>query len=73
MAKHRGRVVRTDLEGGAFTFVTEKGVTYQLSGGGADLLVDGVRAEIDGQVAAGTVGIAMMGEVLKVKSYKLLS
>jgi hypothetical protein len=72
MAKYRGRVLRTDLEGGAFTFLTDQGVTYQLAGGGPDLLVDGARAEIDGKLLSGTVGIAMVGEVLQVKSYRRL-
>jgi hypothetical protein len=68
----RGRVVRSDLEGGAWTLVSDQGVVYQLDGGGADLLRDGQRAEVSGRVDSGRVGIAMVGDVLEVKSYQLL-
>lgn len=72
MSKFVGKVSRTDIEGGGWTFVTDQGVVYTLKGGGADLLVDGARAEITGQIAADQAGIAMMGEILEVKSYRLL-
>ena len=67
-----GRVIRSDLEGGAWTLITDQGVVYQLNGGGPDLLVDDVRAEVRGTLATGQMGIAMVGEVLKVKSYRIL-
>ncbi len=67
-----GRVIRSDLEGGAWTLVTDQGLVYQLRGGGADLLEDEVRAEVRGTLATGQVGIAMVGEVLEVKSYRIL-
>jgi len=67
-----GRVIRSDLEGGAWTLITDQGVVYQLSGGGPDLLQDEVRAEVRGTLAAGQMGIAMVGDVLEVKSYRIL-
>lgn len=72
MAKHTGTVRRTDLEGGHWTLVTDQGVVYQLSGGGADLLREGVRAEVEGRIADQQMGIAMVGDLLEVKSYRIL-
>jgi hypothetical protein len=72
VAKYVGTVTQTDVEGGAWTLVTNQGVVYQLKGGGPDLLVDGVRAEIDGEIATDQVGIAMVGDILEVKSYRII-
>jgi hypothetical protein len=73
MPKFVGKITRSDLQGGSFLLVTDGGVVYQLKGGGADLRVDGARAEIEGKIATNQVGLAMMGEVLEIKSYRLLA
>lgn len=70
--KHIGRVIRSDLEGGVWTLVCDSGLTYQLSGGDAGLREDGQRVEVTGRVDTGRVGIAMVGDVLEVKSYRRL-
>jgi hypothetical protein len=67
-----GKVVRSDLEGGAWTLVTDQGVVYQLQGGGSDLYVDGARVEVKGRIATKAMGIAMLGEILEVKGYRHL-
>jgi hypothetical protein len=67
-----GKVVRSDLEGGCWTLITDSGVVYQLKGGDDRLLTDGVRVEVDGRVATKQLGLAMVGDVLEVKSYRLL-
>ncbi len=72
MAKYTGTVQMSDLEGGSWILRTDQGVIYQLKGGGAELLVDGVRAEVQGHVDTAQVGITMMGDVLVVKSYRLV-
>jgi len=72
-SKYSGTVRRSDLEGGAWTLVSDQGVVYQLDGGGSDLLVDGVRAEVEGAIADQQMGIAMMGDILRVKGYRLLA
>jgi hypothetical protein len=72
MGKYVGTIRRTDLEGGAWTLVSDQGVVYQLDGGGADLLVDGVRAEVEGALADDQLGIAMLGDVLRVKRYRVI-
>ncbi len=72
MAKWKGTVGKSDLEGGFFTFETENGDVYQLDGGGKDLLQAGVAAEVDGTVDEEAMGIGFGAPVLKVKSWKVL-
>jgi len=72
VGKYVGTIRRTDLEGGHWTLVTDQGVIYQLKGGKAGLHVDGLRVEIVGRIAAGQMGIAMVGEILEVTSYRIL-
>ena len=69
--KLKGKVAKSDLEGGYFTF-TAGGETYKIEGGGADLLKEGVTAEIEGQVQKDGFGIGFGAPVLKVKSYKIV-
>ena len=71
MAKLKGKVKRSDLEGGFWTLEAEDGSTYKLEGGGADLLKAGVRAEIDGHVEQ-EMGIGFGAPTLTVKNYKIL-
>jgi hypothetical protein len=71
MAKLKGKVKRSDLEGGFWTLEAEDGSTYKLEGGGADLLKAGVRAEIDGNLEE-AMGIGFGTPVLSVKKYKIL-
>ena len=73
VTSYTGTVRRSDLEGGVWVLVTDQGVTYQLDGGDRSLLVDGLRVEINGQIAADTMGLAMVGDVLRVKSYRRLA
>lgn len=72
MAKYLGTVQRTDLEGGSWLLLSKQGVTYQLKGGGSDLRVDGAQVEIEGRIATKQVGLAMMGDILEVISYRIL-
>lgn len=72
MPKFVGRVSRSDVEGGHWVLITDQGVAYQLDGGGPDLLRDGARAEVEGRIARGKMGIAMLGDILEVRHYRLL-
>lgn len=69
--KAKGKVGRSDLEGGFFTFTAE-GEIYKLEGGGSDLLKDGVTAEVEGKVQEDAMGIGFGAPVLKVKKYKIV-
>jgi hypothetical protein len=72
MAKLKGKVVRSDLEGGFWTLEADDGTSYKLEGGGADLLKKGVSAEVEGAVDKGGMGIGFGAPVLTVKKYKIL-
>jgi hypothetical protein len=71
MAKYKGTIGRSDLEGGFWTFSTDDGDEYKLEGGGADLLKAGVKAEVEGTVDEGQMGIGFGAPVLKVKRYTI--
>jgi hypothetical protein len=71
MAKYKGKVVRSDLEGGYWTLEGDDGNVYKLEGGGPDLLKKGVSAEIEGAVDEEAMGIGFGAPVLKVRSYKV--
>jgi len=72
MAKYKGKVVKSDLEGGLWQLETDEGDVYVLDGGGADLRHAGARVEVDGAVDGGAMGIGFGTPVLKVKKYKLV-
>jgi hypothetical protein len=69
--KIKGTVGKSDLEGGYFTF-SDGNETWKLEGGGADLRRAGVKAEVEGAVDKGAMGIGFGTPVLRVKSYKLV-
>lgn len=70
--KISGTIHHVDLEGGYYTLRTARGEVFKLDGGGADLRVPGVKAEVEGQVDDKGFGISFGTPVLKVKSYKVL-
>ena len=72
MAKFRGTVRHSDLEGGHWQLEAEDGTTYVLEGQTGGIEADGARVEIDGAVDKGAMGIAMTGPILKVKDGKRL-
>ena len=70
--RFRGTVEFRDVEMGVWVLAGDDGKTYQLAGGRSSLLKEGQRVEIDGEVDAAAMGVAMIGPVLRVRSYKLL-
>lgn len=58
--KLMGTIRRNDLEGGHWTIETDKGETYQLTGA-LDGARDGMKAEVEGKVDKGAMGIGMTG------------
>ena len=58
--KLKGTIHHNDLEGGHWTVQTDKGETYQLKGK-LEGLKDGMKAELEGKVDKGAMGIGMTG------------
>jgi hypothetical protein len=70
MAKFRGTIRRSDLEGGHWQLEADDGTTYVLEGAPTDVARDGAKVEVDGKVDGDAMGFAMTGLTLKVKSAK---
>ena len=70
MGKYRGKIQRSDLEGGHWQFVAKDGTTYVLEGETGGIEQDGVEVEIDGAVDRDVMSFAMTGPTLRVKSAK---
>jgi hypothetical protein len=71
MMKLTGTIRRNDLEGGHWTFEVSSGETYQLVGK-IDGVKDGLRAEVEGKVDKGALGIGMTGPQFKVEKLTAL-
>jgi len=69
--KLKGTIRRNDLEGGHWTIETDGGDTYQLSGA-LDGAKDGMKAELEGKVDKGAMGIGMMGPYFAVQKLHAL-
>jgi hypothetical protein len=70
MAKYRGTIRKSDLEGGHWQLEADDGTTYVLEGAPVGVTHDGAKVELDGQVDDDAMGFAMTGPTLKVKSGK---
>jgi hypothetical protein len=71
--KLTGTVSHVDLEGGYYALRTSSGEIYKLDGGGKDLLIPGVQAEVEGEIDDKGFGISFGTPVLKVRTYRILS
>jgi hypothetical protein len=69
--KLRGTIRHSDLEGGHWVFDADGGERYQLVGK-VDGARDGMRAEVEGKVDQGAMGIAMTGPQLAVTKISAL-
>jgi len=70
MAKLRGTIRKSDLEGGFFQFVAEDGTAYEVEGADPLLSKEGARVEIEGQVDRNALSFTMSGPRLKVLSIR---
>ena len=69
--KLKGTIRRNDLEGGHWTIETDKGDSYQLVGA-VDGCKDGMKAEVDGKIDKGMMGIGMTGPSFTVEKITAL-
>jgi hypothetical protein len=70
MAKYRGTIRKSDLEGGHWQLEADDGNTYVLEGAPSAVAAEGAQVEVDGKVDDEAMGFAMTGPTLKVKSAK---
>jgi len=70
VATMRGIVRRLGLEGGVWALVTDDGKTIELIDAPAELRTDGARFEVEGDRSGADVSIGMVGDAMRVKSFK---
>ncbi|NMG08609.1 hypothetical protein [Brasilonema sp. UFV-L1] len=69
-----GTIEHRDIGTGAWALVTDKGDTYEiLRGVDKSLLKQGQKAKVTGQVREDIMTVAMIGPVLEVKSFEVIS
>ncbi|WP_016953384.1 hypothetical protein [Anabaena sp. PCC 7108] len=69
-----GTIERRNLGMGAWALVTDESVTYEiLKGADKGLLKSGQKVKVTGQVREDVMTIAMIGPVLEVKSFEVIS
>lgn len=68
----RGVVRKIGVEGGVWALVTDDGATVELIDAPAELLVDGLRAEVSGTKRGADVTIGMVGAAVRVTRFKRL-
>lgn len=66
----QGTVHRASLEGGLWILTAADGTTYQLRDAPGAMCKDGLAVEVTGQVDSEAVSIGMMGETLRVTSFR---
>ena len=69
-----GTIERRNVGLGAWAFVTEDGVTYEIpKSADKNLLKSGQKAKITGQVREDLMTIAMIGSVLEVHAFEVMT
>lgn len=69
-----GTIQRRDIGTGAWALVTDDGKTYEIQRGAAkELLKPGQKVKVQGQVREDIMTMAMIGPVLEVKSFEIVS
>ncbi len=67
-----GTIQHRDIGTGAWALVTDEGVTYEiLRGADKNLLKAGQKAKVTGTVREDVMTVAMIGQVLEVKSFEV--
>jgi hypothetical protein len=72
--KVTGTIERKGLGPGTWALVSDKGDTYELyQGGPKDLHKSGLKVKVDGEVRDDVMSFAMIGPILEVKSFEVIS
>lgn len=68
----RGTIRKIGIEGGVWALITDEGTQIELIDAPAELKKNGARAEVEGDRRGVDVTIGMLGDAVRVKSYRLL-
>ena len=69
-----GTIQRRDIGTGAWALVADDGKTYEIQRGAAkELLKSGQKVKVQAQVREDVMTMAMIGPVLEIKSFEILS
>lgn len=68
----KGRIEKSDVEGGVWLLATDSGDTYQLDGGDKNLYVEGLTVSVTGDEMNDMMGFGMMGPIFKVIKYNVI-
>ncbi len=69
-----GTIQRKEMGTGTWALVTDDGTTYEIHRGASkDLLIPGQKVNVVGQVKEDVMTFAMIGPVLEVKSFDVIS
>lgn len=68
-----GTIERNNMGVGTWALVTDDGVTYEVHSTAKDLLKSGQKVKVAGQVREDIMTVAMIGPVLEVKSFEVIS
>lgn len=71
--KVTGVIERKGLGPGTWALVTEDGETYELKDAPAELKKSDLKVKVEGQVRDDVMSFAMIGPVLEIKSFKVIS
>jgi hypothetical protein len=71
--KVTGVIERKGLGPGTWALVTEDGETYELKDTPSELKKSDLKVKVEGQVRDDVMSFAMIGPVLEIKSFKVLS
>lgn len=71
--KVSGVIERKGLGPGTWALVTDDGETYELKDAPAELKKSELKVTVEGQVRDDVMSFAMIGPVLEVKSFKVIS
>ncbi len=68
-----GTIEKKGFGFGTWALVTEDNTTYELKDPATELQQSGIKVEVTGTIREDVMTMAMIGAVLEVESYKLLS
>lgn len=72
MSKFKGKMKKSELEGGVWVFVTDGGEQFHVTGLDEGFFKEGMKLELEGNIDNNAMGIGMMGPTLAVSRAQAL-